>query len=286
MEDYLNPITKEIHKKILDYLDNSIYQIKGKEEKYGAGFFCTIKCHNKVIPLLITSYQIIEENYIKNYKNIEVIINEERMEVEFGYVYYLNKDLNLSVVEIKENNKIRFLDLDDNIYKNESEMYFNKESIYIIHYDNNNVCVSYGVMGNINDYELIFSSNIKKVLNPYPIFNLKANKIIGIYLKNSFQYLKGIYFKFIINELEKIYSKTDLMNNNEINIIINIDKVDIGKKIYFLDNKYEDDNYLKHSSHDNLKELNELNTELYINNKKEKYKKYFIPKKKDYIIFE
>ena len=31
--------------------------------------------------------------------------------------------------------------------------------------------------------------------------------------------------------------------------------------------------------HDNLKELNELNTELYINNKKYKYKKYFIPEK-------
>jgi surface protein len=31
--------------------------------------------------------------------------------------------------------------------------------------------------------------------------------------------------------------------------------------------------------HDNLKELNELNTDIYINKKKEKYQKYFIPDK-------
>ena len=200
MEDYLNPITKETHKIILDYLDNSIYQIKGIEGNFGTGFFCNIKCHNKIIPVIITSYQTIEENYIKNYKSIEVLIDKERIEIEFGFIYYLNKELNLSVVEIKENNKIRFLDLDDNIYKNESEIYLNKESIYIIHYDNNsNICVSYGILKNINDYELICSCNIKNVLNFYPIFDLKTNKLIGIYQKNSIRYSKGIYFKFISN---------------------------------------------------------------------------------------
>ena len=34
------------------------------------------------------------------------------------------------------------------------------------------------------------------------------------------------------------------------------------------------------SIHDNLKELNELNTELFIDNKKYKFKKYFKPEKK------
>jgi len=53
---------------------------------------------------------------------------------------------------------------------------------------------------------------------------------------------------------------------------MNITKKDINDKpIYFLD----DLNF----EHDNLQELNESNTELYINNKKYKYKKYFIPEK-------
>ena len=36
---------------------------------------------------------------------------------------------------------------------------------------------------------------------------------------------------------------------------------------------------VKHYNHDNLKELNEFNTKLYINNNSDEYKKYFIPKK-------
>ena len=61
---------------------------------------------------------------------------------------------------------------------------------------------------------------------------------------------------------------------------IKINKDDISKEIYFLDNTdgFKDDEGIKHY-HDNLKELNESNTELYINNKKVEYKKYFIPEK-------
>ena len=55
-----------------------------------------------------------------------------------------------------------------------------------------------------------------------------------------------------------------------------MNKEDINKKIYFLDNEYEiDDVYF--SNHNNLEELNENNTELYIDTIKEKYQKYFIP---------
>ena len=59
---------------------------------------------------------------------------------------------------------------------------------------------------------------------------------------------------------------------------MNIKKEDINKKIYFLDNIYQKI-FEKHYEHNNLKELNEYNTELYINNKKYEFKKYFIPNK-------
>ena len=100
-----------------------------------------------------------------------------------------------------------------------------------------------------------------------------------MYLKNSNYYSKGIYFKYLINEIELIYNKYDLINNNdinEINITVNIDKKDIGQKIYFLDNKYVENDF-EYLSHDNFKEFNEFNTDLYINKKKETFKKYFVP---------
>ena len=72
----------------------------------------------------------------------------------------------------------------------------------------------------------------------------------------------------------------EIIKNQSIFIMIDIDKNDVNKKIYFLDNYYYDDIGNKIEKHDHLKELNENNTELYINdNKMEKYEKYFIPEK-------
>ena len=105
MENYPKPITKENHEIILDYLDNSIYEIKGNEDKYGRGFFCSLKCHNKIIFLLITNYKIINENYLKNYDYIDVLINHKFIRIEFNYIYYLDKQLDLSVIEVKKMKK-------------------------------------------------------------------------------------------------------------------------------------------------------------------------------------
>ena len=148
--------------------------------------------------------------------------------------------------------------------------------------------------------------------------NLKTNKVIGIYSgaiinkNNETKCNIGILLKYPLNQLNKSneikkrkiakalkYIKKEkeikkeenkqkeLINqHNEIKINVKISKDDINKDIYFLDNTdcFIDDKGIKHY-HDNLKELNELNTELYINDKKYKYKKYFNPDKEGiYII--
>ena len=57
---------------------------------------------------------------------------------------------------------------------------------------------------------------------------------------------------------------------NKIFITINIDKNDVGKTIYVLDNYY---NYkISKYSRDHLKELNEYNTEFLIDGKQIRYK--------------
>ena len=281
MENYPKPVTKETHKKILDYLDNSIYQIKGRDDKYGIGFFCSLKCHGKKVSVLITNYRIVNENYFQNYDDIDVFIHQKLIRIEFNLIYYFNKQLDLSVIEIKENEKLKILELDEDIYKEESEMYINKESIYII----NSNSVSYSIINNITKSEFIFNCNLNNNSYCYPIFNLANNKLIGVYKKDFRCFHKGIFFKYIIKQLEAKNIKKDIIENykNEIEIMININDKDINNKIYFLDNEYKENNINK-LSHDNLKELNELNTELYIKieNKEiqEKYKKYFIPKEK------
>ena len=229
MDNYPKPVTKENHKKILEYLDNSICQIKGIKEKYGIGFFCSLKCHDKTIFLLITNYQIINENYLKNFNYIEVLINKEIIRIELKNKYYMDKNLDLSVIEIKENKNeiIKILQLDNDIYEENSKIYLNRESIYII----NNNSVSYGIINDISKYELKFYCNLNMDSYCYPIFNLTTNKLIGIYQTKSKYYHKGLFFKYIIEQLESKYTKNDM--KNEIKIEINIDDKDIKNKITY-----------------------------------------------------
>ena len=82
------------------------------------------------------------------------------------------------------------------------------------------------------------------------------------------EYLKHPFFNI---------NKINIEMNNEIEIIIKVEKEEINKEIYYLDNTdYVDDFKVKHY-HNNLKELN--NVEVYINNTKYEYKKYFKPEK-------
>ena len=198
-------VTKETHNIILEYLNNSIYQIKNSEGKYGIGFFCYIKCHDKMNLFLITNYQIINEDYLKNYNYANILINKGMQRFDFcNNIYYMDKELDLSVIQIKEDKKekIKILEIDDDIYKEEYEIHLKKELIYII----NNDSVSYGILDDIiiddiTKFELIIHCNLNNNYC-YPIFNLATNKLIGIYQKNCKYYHKGIFFKYIINELE------------------------------------------------------------------------------------
>lgn len=61
---------------------------------------------------------------------------------------------------------------------------------------------------------------------------------------------------------------------NEIHLKLKIDKNDINKEIYFIDNTdIFDENLVKHF-HDYLAELDDSNVELYINDEKQKYQKF------------
>ena len=74
---------------------------------------------------------------------------------------------------------------------------------------------------------------------------------------------------------ENINQKYNQMKN-EIIMTIKIDKNDINKDIYFIDDiDYENDDIKIKNEHNKLLEMNELNTELYINDIKYKFQKYF-----------
>ena len=181
MEEYPKPVTKQCMKAILEQMNhNIIYKINPKNDSFSSGFFCYIKKRkNKKIPVVIINTYIVDE---KLADAINIIINDEVKTIKTGYIKYRNKELNISMLEIKEyeNYNINFLEIDDNIYNKDIESYYNKESIYIMNYKNeNNISISFGVINNINESQMKYSTNIYPNLHGSPIFNLSNNSSLS-----------------------------------------------------------------------------------------------------------
>ena len=273
----INAIPIDKAEKILNQMKNCVCKINGK--KFGTGFFCKILYNNKLIPVLMTNYHVIDDNFIETNTKLNVYINQKLKVLNINKnskIYSsVNNKYDLMIIKIKEEEINNYLEIDDNIYVKDSLNSYEKHSIYILHYPNdNNISVSYGYgITKNNEYDIKHKLHTDLCSSGGPILSLSTNKIIGIHKgfvrKNNEIFNIGTYLKYPLDEL----------NKNEIKIQLKINKDDINKEIYFLDNtnRLIDSKGNKHY-HDNLKELNELNTELYINNVKYKYKKYFIPK--------
>ena len=140
------------------------------------------------------------------------------------------------------------------------------------------------VKENMNNYykleEYIINNYNQKEINYEILYNI--DKIIN-------------YNDIIINDIKQINNEKNIqnkfnyinntynnVNSNEIKLTVNITKDNINKKVYFLDNadgtnivvgfkvneksEFGLDEIKEEHHHDFLKELNESNTELYINN--------------------
>ena len=77
MEEYPKPISKECMKKILYQMDNSIYKIKENKRIIGTCIFCYIKCPNKSFPVLISTYDIINEFFLANKNSINIFTSQK-----------------------------------------------------------------------------------------------------------------------------------------------------------------------------------------------------------------
>jgi len=324
---YPRPILIEGTKKILNQMENNICKIHKNDGIKGSGFFSKIKYNNIIIPVLITNNHVINDKYLKESNEIDLTLNDDNesktIKLKEKRILYTNKEYDTTIIEIKpEKDKINsFIELDERVYKEDfSNNIFKSQSIYIIHYPfSEKVAVSYGIIKNINEYNIEHYCCTESGSSGSPIMNLLNHKIIGIHKEGSTLYNmnKGTFLKYPINEFinkyiiknkknyntinnekkQKIIKNNEIKGNNknnimkkknsfydniknEIEITIKINKDDINKDIYFLDNTnyIEKESKIKHF-HDNLKELNESNVDLYINNKKYKYNKYFKPEK-------
>ena len=61
-------------------MQNNIYKIYNNFGAKGTGFFCIYLKNNIIIPVMITNNHIIDEKYIKDNKEIQININDDKEE--------------------------------------------------------------------------------------------------------------------------------------------------------------------------------------------------------------
>ena len=307
LEDYPYIVTIKQSLIINEQIQKCICKIYINEGGNGTGFFCylTDQKNNNQIPVMITNNHIIGENDLKNNNKIKISFNNDDIykdiEIDSKRRKYTNKDLDITIIEIKQKDNIEkysFLELDDRIFISDSEKLFLRKTVYIIQYPQDlGASVSYGLINTIdnNNNEIKYFCSTKKGSSGSPIMNLENNKIIGVHYgySDNYNFNKGIFLKKPINEFFGIIppqSLSDIKYNeiksiiendytNEILIKLKVEKIDVDKEVYFLDNTNESLEKNKNKVHTFLSELNQNNTELFINQEKKRFDKFFKPKK-------
>ena len=286
----VNLITKDKTEIILEQMKNCVCEVIGN--KIGSGFFCRISYENKLIPVLITNYHIMDDTFLEKNKHLVISINEKKITkkiaIDKNRKLYSSKDneYDVMIIKLKEEDEINnYLELDQNLFNEGSEISYENTSIYILHYTNGNkvsVSYGYGLEKDANgDFDFMHKCHTEFGSSGGPILNLSNNKVIGIHkgtirgAENNIIYNISSLLKFPLMKL----NEKKINKENEIKLKIKINKEDINKNIYFLDNTngVKDSKGIKHY-HDLLKELDKTNTKIYINDKEYEYQKFFIPK--------
>ena len=201
LKDSIEPVNIERTKTILNQLMNCICKIKIKG-RFGTGFFCKIPFRKETINVLMTNYQFLNKKDFKDIKKLNLSLNDDKktLTIELGFERetYFNKEFDLTLIELREEDNIKdYLELDDNLFQNNSELNYKNKSIYILHYPNGDTAeVSYGILNNIDKYNIKHKCRIDIGSSGSPILNLKNNKVIGIHKESS----NGILLKFPLND--------------------------------------------------------------------------------------
>ena len=210
----ISPITIKQNEKIIEQMKSSICKISGK--LIGTGFFCNIELDGKKVHCLLTNYHVLDPQFIKENKNIKISMNdksiiEEITVAEKDILYYSIRDkYDIIIIKInREENYIKYLELDDNLFNKNSEKGYNEESIYILHYPNSSISsVSFGYgIETVKDKEFDISHkcNTEAGSSGGPILNLSTNKVIGIHKAfiNRKKYNIGTLLKYPLNLLKE-----------------------------------------------------------------------------------
>ena len=193
LNDHPQSIGLEQIEIIKEKMEKSICKIKCPKQGFGTGFFCKIPFPNEfnLLPVLITNNHVLNESDImignsfifslKNNKLVsQLFFNNERRT-------YTNKLYDITILELKQNDGLSgysFLEIDDNVFKDNPNNYYPNKSIYIVHYPHGQkVEFSIGTIKKIfeDNYSIAHLCTTKEGSSGGPLINILNHKVIGIH---------------------------------------------------------------------------------------------------------
>lgn len=225
LKDYPKPIFCEQTKIILRQMKTCICKININGNR-GSGFFTKISMNDKMVPVFITNYHIINKDYLHNKDEIEVIIYDELKKIYIkNKAFYFNQEYDVTIIEVdEEKEKIsNYLELDENIFNENRINEYIGNTIYILQYpsyhDEQKLGVSYGIIKNRfedKEYNFIHYCSTEYGSSGSPILNINNNKIIGIHKQRSANYNIGSFLYYSLKEFKNLYENKKC---NKINVI-------------------------------------------------------------------
>lgn len=223
MDNLPKPASTEQTARILYQMKKCICKIYLKNE-YGTGFFCVIPYNNKLYPVLVTNYHIINDKYIKDNNSIKISLNDEEetksLSLSSDRVVLLKKELDTTIIEILDEDYINdYIELDDYLFDEKQISYYRGKTIYNLQYKDK-AYVSHGKITSINNNEILYLCMTDSRVSGAPIINLDNNKVIGIHKLSSEKFNKGTFLKapltnYIEKKIEKA-TKSQATNFNNI----------------------------------------------------------------------
>ena len=290
------PFSEKVKNVLNKRIKKCIFKLDEENENI-IGFFCIIPYGKGRLTVLITNNEKIDENYIRNNSTIKIIIEgkKKNLVINDGRRYLVNEIYKTTIIEIipQKDNIYQLLEFDQNMFNEQQNLFYLNKYIIIFDYlSNHKISMSCGLINKIDNN--IFHHTCNYFNSGTPILNLLSNRVIGLNINNNHKLgeINSISLKEpIIEYIKKFYninnlylnldSEKDENNNikkrNEIRMILKINKEDLFKDIYFLDNS---------EGHKNLEELNDTNTTVYISDEKYKFIKHFRPKSEGIIIIK
>ena len=274
--------------KKLEKVKNCVFQIENNNLR-GMGYFCHFCYKNEHFFIMMVNSDVIDEEFIKNNQNIEISLKDDEEKINISLDdnrrIYSSTQYKTTIIEIKpKKDKIsHFLEIDENIFLEEAQKLFYE--IFIVQYWENEKIISHGLIKRMKNHEIEYFCYTVSGSEGSPLLNLLNYKVIGVNFKSSINFIdnKGILLKYPIMEYIAGINLI-VKRKNSINLVLDIKSYDVDQEIYFLynntyfgieGNKVINNNY-------NLKQFNDSNAELYVNEKKYKYNNYFIPEKEGF----